>query len=420
MSSQVNRNNKEIPTSFPEEHAATQCRLANRSQLYIPWLLLGIVVLAFGLRIWGIDFGLPYELTNDEGKEILRALKLGAGEYYWGFGKGGLYYILFLEYGFLYAYWWSAGRVANSTDFALQFIRDPTMFFLLGRMTVAIMGALTCLVVFQVGRRVYDWRVGLGAAFIGATAYAHAVQSHLVSVDVGMTLAMWGSILAYLEYEQTSNHGWLVIAGMLAGLAIAFKLPGAVVLPVLFLAIASRADVWHKPRLVIRELVVVLLATIATLTIVAPEWIFGIGSILKPYYWIIHGKVTQAAVLESDAQEAFRFVTTRRGENPAGYLKILFQDYNLGLTLAALVGAGIGVGRKQRWSMILGGVILLFVAVMSASNRGKPEHYLLPIVPCLWLLASQALVAIPARRWVTIAGLLGVVALPRRNCPSEY
>jgi hypothetical protein len=376
------------------------------------WLLLSVVVLALGLRIWGIDFGLPYELTNDEGKEILRALKLGAGEYYWGFGKGGLYYILFLEYVFLYAYWWIIGRVANGTDFAVQFIRDPSMFFLMGRVTVATMGALTCVVVFHVGRRLYDWRIGLGAAFIGATAYTHAVQSHFVSVDVGMTLAMWGSILAYLKYEQTSNHRWLAIAGMLAGLAIAFKLPGAVVLPVLFLAIASRADAWHKPRLVIKDLVVVLLTTIATLTIVAPEWIFGIGASLNPYHWLLDGKVTQTDILESDAQEAFRFVTTRRGANWSGYVRTLFQEHNLALTLAALAGVGLAVARKQRWSMIWAGTILLFVGIMSASNRGQPEHYLLPIGPCLWLLASQALVAIPARRWLTIAALLCVVALP--------
>jgi hypothetical protein len=376
------------------------------------WLLLGILILALGLRIWGIDFGLPYELTNDEGKEILRALKLGAGEYYWGFGKGGLYYILFIEYVFLYVYWWITGRVANATDFALQFIRDPSMFFLLGRVTVAIMGALTCLVVFHVGRRIYDWRVGLGAALIGATAYAHAVQSHLISVDVGMTLAMWGSILAYLKYEKTANRRWLGIAGMLAGLAIAFKLPGAVVLPVLFSAIATRTDGWLKPRLVIKEATVVLLFTFSTLTVVVPEWIFGIGSSLNPYYWLIHGNVTQPDILESNPQEAFRFVTTRRGANWTGYLRTLFQDYNLALTLAALAGIGLAVARKQRWSMIWGGAILLFVAVMSASNRGQPEHYLLPVVPCLWLLASQALVAIPPRRWVTIAALLCVVALP--------
>ncbi len=46
----------------------------------LKWLLVAVIALALGLRLWGITFGLPYELTNDEGKEIHRALKLGAGD----------------------------------------------------------------------------------------------------------------------------------------------------------------------------------------------------------------------------------------------------------------------------------------------------------------------------------------------------
>ena len=185
--------------------------------------------LAFALRLWGIDFGLPYELTYDEGKEIHRALKLGAGEYHWVFvGKGGLYYILFLEYGFLYLFWRIIGHVHDTRDFTMQIIRDPSMLFLLGRLTVAIMGALTCLVIFHVGKRVYDWRVGLGAALIGAAAFEHTMHGHTINVDIGMTLALWSSILAYLEYEVTGKSHWLVSAGLLAGVAVAFKLPGAI------------------------------------------------------------------------------------------------------------------------------------------------------------------------------------------------
>ena len=99
---------------------------------YGNWLLFAILALALGLRLWGVDFGLPYELTTDESKEIHRALKLGVGEYYWGFGKGGLYYILFVEYAFLYGFWWITGRVSDTHEYALQVIRDPSMFFFWG------------------------------------------------------------------------------------------------------------------------------------------------------------------------------------------------------------------------------------------------------------------------------------------------
>jgi 4-amino-4-deoxy-L-arabinose transferase-like glycosyltransferase len=399
----MNPKEKQIEASVSGTSSEYQARVA--------WWLAAILVLALALRLWGIDFGLPYELTSDESKEIHRALKLGVGEYYWGFGKGGLYYILFLEYAFLFGWWWITGQVANGTDFAVQFIRDPTMFFLLGRLTVAIMSVLTCLVVFHIGRRIYDWRVGLGAAFIAATTYVHAAHSHIINVDIGMLLAMWGSLLSYLEYEKSANRRWLVAAGILAGVAIAFKMTGAVSLLALFLAIVSRAENRFKPRTIFKEVAITTCTAIVTLTIVAPEWIFSVGNTLQP--WLAATKTMQEGVFKGDRREAFRLITIERGETWTGYLKILVSDRNLVLTVAAVLGAGTGLLRRHRWSIISTVLIVLFVAVMSAaSRRGKPEHYLLPILPCLWLLASHAIITITERyRSLTAAGFVSVVAL---------
>ena len=207
---------------------------------YVRWALWAIVALALGLRLWGIGFGLPYDFTPDEIHEIMRALKLGAGEYDWdGFGKGGLYLILFVEYGFLYVFWRLTGHVGSANDFALQYLQDPTAFYLLGRVTVALMGAGTCLVIYWIGKRLYGWRTGLVAAFLGATAYFHAAWSHYINVDTGMTLAVWASLLAYLKYEETDQSKWLAASGALIGVAVAFKLPGIVVLIPLGLALVT-------------------------------------------------------------------------------------------------------------------------------------------------------------------------------------
>jgi len=59
-------------------------------QAPVTYLLIAVLGIAFWLRVWGIDFGLPYQFRHDEIHEVLRALKLGLGEYHWGFGKGGL------------------------------------------------------------------------------------------------------------------------------------------------------------------------------------------------------------------------------------------------------------------------------------------------------------------------------------------
>jgi len=100
-------------------------RQSNPVKRHATYLLIAILALAFVLRVWGIGYGLPYQLYMDEIHEVIRALKLGAGEYSWSFGKGGLYYILFVEYALLYAFWWMTGHVGDTHQFALQVLRDP-------------------------------------------------------------------------------------------------------------------------------------------------------------------------------------------------------------------------------------------------------------------------------------------------------
>ena len=118
-------------------------------------LLYAILGLAAVVRLWGIDFGLPYDgitydaLTIEEIQEVHRALKLGAGEYSTVFGKGGLYLILFVEYGALFAVSWLFGWVESGRDFAIQALQDRTTIYVLGRVTVALMGVATCFVVYR-------------------------------------------------------------------------------------------------------------------------------------------------------------------------------------------------------------------------------------------------------------------------------
>jgi len=188
------------------------------------FLLLTILGLAVGIRVWGIDFGLPHEityeqLTYEEAKEVHRAFKLAAGEYTWMFGKGGMYYFLFLEYAVFYIISWILGWVKNTQEFALWALQDRTIFFLMGRITVALMGTLTCLVIYGISKRLYGWRTALGTALIGALGYYHTLFSSVINVDIGMVLAFYASLLVYLQYERTQRRGWLIGAGVLGGVA---------------------------------------------------------------------------------------------------------------------------------------------------------------------------------------------------------
>ena len=389
-------------------------KISPRAPLFLLFAVLGI---ALGLRLWEIDFGLPYEgitydqVTLEESKEVHRAFKLGAGEYSWSFGKGGLYYLLFIEYGIFYVVSWVFGWVGDTREFALQTLQDRTTVYLMGRITVALMGTLTCLVVYAIGKRLYDWRVGLGAAFIGATSYFHGVFSTVINVDIGMTLALWASILLYLAYEKRKKPRFLVGAGVLGAVAIAFKLPGVVVLPLLFLAIASAPENKQYPRQMLRECGTVFVALLVTLTVIAPEWIGSIGSIHHSFSRIL-GLTPTIPTESGDINETIRSITVIGG-TWTGYLRHLVKDYNLVLTISAVLGIGLGLMRRHRWDIICGGLIIVFIGIMSMADRTQPERYLLPIMPALWLLSSRAVATITKRHWsLTVTGLACVAIVP--------
>ena len=390
-----------------------EARLARRA-------LWAILALALGLRVWGIAFGLPYDFTPDEIHEIVRALKLGAGEYDWdGFGKGGLYLILFVEYGFLYVFWRLTGQVGGANDFALQYLQDPTAFYLLGRVTTALMGAATCLVIYWIGKRLYDWRTGLAAAFIGATAYFHAAWSHYINVDTGMTLAVWASVLAYLKYEETLRTKWLITSGALVGVAVAFKLPGlAAVLPLGLAAVTPLAK-WSDPVRPLRILAIGALALVAALVAIAPESIRGMSSVAGYFTQLFQpaAPATERVARDGISGSVFELTQLTFGS----FLHIPFSSTNLPVTIAGLLGGALALYRRHRWDLIFLTFSLAYFAAMVAADRPGNERYLLPIMPAFWLLGARAAVAIAGNRPVALPVLVAVIcavplyALIRQN-----
>lgn len=404
--------------SDDKRQSAGVAAVISRPSRWTSVVLLAILGLAFGIRVWGIGFGLPHEityeqLTYEEAKEVHRAFKLAGGEYTWAFGKGGLYYLLFLEYGVLYVVSWVLGWVKNAHDFALWALRDRMIFFLMGRLTVALMGTLTCWVIYKLSERFYGWRAALGTTLIGALAYYHALFSAVINVDIGMVLALYSSVLAYLQYERTQRRGWLIGAGVLGGVAGAFKLPGLIILPLLCAAVLTCRETWTHPRRRLQDAGVVVLALVATLTAVAPEWLSGFGILQREFAFLFGGPGTHA----TEAQALFKameYMTVKSSDAAAlTYFDRFFQPHNIVLFISACMGAGLGLWQRQRWDIIWTIMIVVFLGVMSLGSRGQPERYMLPVFPALWLLSGRAIAVLAQRHWTaTVAALLCIVILP--------
>ena len=196
-----------------------------------------VLGLALVLRVWGIDFGLPYAYHGDEGFEVDRALSLGAGVFELGrIGKGAYYYLLFVLYGVYYVVERVAGGLADSQEFLYSTFVDRTPIWLIGRYTTAIIGVVNCYVLYLLGRRTHSVPAGLFAALLMAVNVLHVASSHYITVDVPLTTVVTvGLLLMYWRpLDQPASTLRYGLIGASVGLATATKLPGALlILPAL-------------------------------------------------------------------------------------------------------------------------------------------------------------------------------------------
>lgn len=380
------------------------------------FLLAGLFLLALVLRLWAIDFGLPYDLTADEPHHIVQALKIGAGEggplvrMWHTVGKSGLDTILFAEYALLFAFWWVTGRVDTPEDFALQYLVDPSAFYLAGRVTVAVLGASTCLLVFAAGRRMYGPRVGLGAAALAAVSYYHAAASHIINVHVPMTFALAASLAAFVAYEDTRRRRWLLLAGALSGAAIALAYTAAIG-PLIVLAALLSAP--GRPRSgAVRDAALFGTATLVLVAVMSPDLLTQSGQLLHNF---VASAPASAGLSDpedppAELRGAIDSVTFLRAPEGLAYLAILIKRYNVALTAAVIAAIAIGVWRRERWTLILAGAVALAVAILSLSSRGASELYLFSSLPAMWLLAGRAAAA--GRTAAAVAVVLAIAAIP--------
>ncbi len=183
-----------------------------------------LLAFAFGLRIWGVDHGLPYAYNADENAHfVTRAIGM------FGHGWDPQYYVnppayTYLAHLLLGA--WFGGRSGVSNAFAA----DPTEIWILTRVLAAVLGTLAIWLTYLAGSRLVDRRVGLLGAGIFTVAFLPVFYSKLALNDVPtlapLCLALWG-VAGVLRFGRQRDY---VIAGLGLGLACATKFTGGIVL----------------------------------------------------------------------------------------------------------------------------------------------------------------------------------------------
>ena len=377
-----------------------------------PLLVLALVLaLAVALRAWGVAFGLPYVYHPDEGFEVYRALRLGMG----GFdlertGKGGLYFLLFLEYGVYFVVLRLAGVLHGVGDFARQFATDPSGFWLIGRWTNVVLGTLTvALVAFQ-GKRMAGWRAGLLGGLFLACASQHVIDSHYVTVDVPMTLFTFLSIVLVVEDVEGRGRWRTWLFAIVAAYAVLNKIPAALLFVPYFLGALLR-DGWRGPRGLLRP---------ATLW---PPVLAGLlFALANPGIWLSW----------RDTVDMVRGALSGGGPGPEAphgpganlplfYARVLLDSFGaagLALAFAGLLGGAL---RKSRGVALHASFLVAFFLLIAGTGSADLyyERYATPLLPGIALLAALGVddfltrrVASPGRAnaFAAVVGLLVVLS----------
>jgi hypothetical protein len=301
---------------------------------------------------------------------------------------------------------------------------EPAVDYLAVRVLTAILGTLTVLVVFEMGRRAFDVRTGVFAATGMGVAFLSVRDSHFATIDVPLTLACSLTLLVVLRLTKTEislptfsrplqgggrgggvssrlpetpsagRVGWgYVLPGALLGLATGIKYTGA------FLVASIVVGLW-------RRLALTLLIGLAAFALTSPFLV------LEPAV-LAHG-------LSSIIQHL-----ARPGAGEIGWIHLvrvaLWQGLGPVLFLLSLAGVLVALWRRTRADWILLGFVLATYLVLGAGSSVF-VRYADPLLPPLLVLAGRAvseILRVTVQRRAEIATAIAVLVVGVSSLPHD-
>ncbi|HTB49406.1 MAG TPA: glycosyltransferase family 39 protein [Solirubrobacteraceae bacterium] len=376
------------------------------------WLAL-VLLVALGLRLWGVKQGLPYIYNIDEaGHFVPKAVAMsaeGLNPHYF-VNPPALTYVLHLVFTV-----WFGGAHGVTHEYALR----PGEVFLVARVTVALLGTAAVWVLYLLGARLFDRRTGLLAAAIEAVAFLPVSYGHFALNDAVTLLPLTLSLLGSAGVMRFGRRRDYALAGIGLGLACASKYTaGIAIVPLAAAAAAHYLDsidgtatqTGSPPagRGVVIGIALAGACALASFLIANPYALLD--------FQRFHSELIHQSSLADEAQGKLG------APKESGLLYYLWSfTWGLGWLplLAALAGAIAIWWRSARIGWLLVPAAILFLAFMGLQDRYF-GRWLLPIFPIACVLAAYFAVLLtramtertplPARGGV-IAGALVVLLL---------
>ncbi len=360
-----------------------------------------IVVTLFGLalllRCWALGWGLPYVEHPDEPAVLEPAVRMvQEGDANPGkFLYPSLYYYLLAAVVRAHAAWGVAqGLYASLADLPAKtylYTTAPALY-IWGRALTAVLGALTVPLLYLLGRRMFDWRVGLLAALaLGLNTY-HVQHSHFITTDV--PTGVWVTLVLLGAWGVATTGHWrsYLLAGVATGLAAGTKYNAGVIGLALAMAAAlyvgaawrdgAQGRFWrlaatHGARLLAAGALAVLVFLLTTPFALLDFAAFRRDMLINAHHY--------ASGSHGDFIGGWRL---------DGYLAFFWRE-GLTWSTAALLLAGLPLlGRRAPRQLALLSVAVLAGGGLLLTQAVNFNRNTLPLFPPLFVLAAAATVAL--------------------------
>ncbi|MEI7769162.1 MAG: phospholipid carrier-dependent glycosyltransferase [Chloroflexales bacterium] len=362
-------------------------RIPSRRAAWLAPLL--IFALALVTRLWSLNWGLPYVEHPDEPALVevaLRMVRDGSLNPHI-FLYPSLYYYLLAVTARLHLVWGvAAGLYGSVQDLVLKtylFTTQPQLYLWL-RAVTALLGAITPPVLYILGARMFDQRVGLLAAVALAVSRFHIEHSHYITTDA--LTGLWVTITllgAWQVAQQGSWHGYL-LGAIGIGLAGGTKYNAVMVCGALVVAVIIYLrdhDGRGLPGQIVRLVAAGMLSGLVFL-------------VTTPYALLDYSSFIHDLLFDTAGYSKGLYGNFQGRWNIGGYLSFFWAE---GLMppacLAIIFGTPLLLRRWPRQSAILLAAIIL-VLLMLLSLATHFLRNLLPIFPPLYLIAAAGAVAI--------------------------
>jgi 4-amino-4-deoxy-L-arabinose transferase-like glycosyltransferase len=205
----------------------TATRVAARTALCL------ILLVAVGLRLHNIGFGLPSMYDPDEPIFMITALRMlaeGTLNPGW-FGHPGsttIYLVALIDVG-IASFGLLSGNYVDIDAFSHAAYANPALLFVPARVAMALLGTLCVGLTYALGKRLHGTAAGLVAAAFLAVNALHIAWSQVIRTDIHASVFMLASLLFAARIAERGRLRDYLWAGAFAGFATATKWPAATV-----------------------------------------------------------------------------------------------------------------------------------------------------------------------------------------------